>query len=749
MSEIVDDTQPSFESPVVARTRLVPPCVRAETVLRSELVAHRLSSPARLAVVSGHAGSGKSTLLAQCYAADPFPAWLSLGASDNDPISLWWSLIAAVRTVIGEFGETYRHRLLAGGPVVLDEVIDSVCNELMDRATPIHLFLDDLHRVDSEVCRRSIHRFVRSIPGGVRVTIASRNSAPIPLAQMRVEGELVEIGGAELALSTEQAHQFLSLLGVELTPTHLSLLVERTEGWPAGIQLAGMAMARAADSATFVPEFHGTDRTVADYLIGEVLDSMSDAERDFLVRTSVLGRLSGGLCDAVTGRADGAELLTRLGQSNAFVIALDRDGLWYRYHHMFAEMLETELRRTHADDIHDLHRRASEWLRDDGQVTAAITHSMAAGDTEPAADLVCGHWLDLMNHGRLETVRLLLAQFRTADLEGHQPLSITAALAHGMAGERREAQHCLRIAERTACDRTPPDGTATMESSLALARGSMALDGVDAALADGRTAYELEPVNGLWHPLAALIVGLALVMRGDSDESVPFFEEVAATDRPTVRAYAFAELSLAQLRRGEPGPAAATAALAVELVDEAGIQDLVMAATAQAAYALAALALGDDRTARVALRAAGRPMRTLGLAMPMDSTHARLLLARVAIALGESDIARQYLDDAQRVADEVDDIGAMREEMVRLRSQLPPLDAAASTAHGDSDFTDRELEVIHLLPTSLTTREIGDELYLSRNTIKTYLRRTRSAESTRWSRCSYRTSTFINQCRLT
>ena len=162
----------TFESPVVARTRLVPPRLRTETVDRPALVARRLTSPARLGVVTGPAGSGKSTLLAQCHAVDPFPAWLSLERADNDPVALWWSMIAALRTVVGDFGDAYRTRLLGGGSGAVDEVVVSVCNELAERDTPIHLFLDDLHVVDNESCRRSLHRFVSSLPDGVRVTVA-------------------------------------------------------------------------------------------------------------------------------------------------------------------------------------------------------------------------------------------------------------------------------------------------------------------------------------------------------------------------------------------------------------------------------------------------------------------------------------------------------------------------------------------------------------------------------------------------
>ena len=309
MADAASEATTSFESPVVARTRLVPPRLRTETVDRQALVARRLASPARFGIVTGPAGSGKSTLLALCHAVDPFPAWLSLERADNDAVGFWWSMIAALRTVMDDFGEAYRNRLLAAGSAAVDAVVVSVCDELAERDTPIHLFLDDLHVVDNELCRRSLHRFVSALPVGVRVTVASRQSAPIPLGRLRANGDLVEIGAADLALSAQEANQLLASFDLSLDQARLDMLVARTEGWSAGLYLAGLAAAQAADVGLFVEGFRGTDRSIADYLLGEVLESVSADDRDFLVETSILSRLTGDLCDAVTGRPGGAETL--------------------------------------------------------------------------------------------------------------------------------------------------------------------------------------------------------------------------------------------------------------------------------------------------------------------------------------------------------------------------------------------------------------------------------------------------------
>ncbi len=723
MVDVELEATSTFGSPVVERTKLVPPRLRAETVERPALVTRRLASPARLGVITGSAGSGKSILLAQCHAVDPFPAWLSLGPADNNPVSLWLSMVEALRAVLGDFADTFRAQLLAAGVGAVDDIIVSVCNELAERDTPIHLFLDDLHLVDNVTCRRSLLRFVSTLPAGVRVTVASRLAAALPLARLRASGDVVEIGALDLPLTRGEAHQLLTAFDISLDQEHLDLILARTEGWPAGVQLAGLAMARATDVDSFIEDFHGTDRDIADYLLSEVLGTLSDEDRDFMVETSILGKLTGDLCDAVTGRRGGAETLARLELVNAFVIPLDRDHRWYRYHHLFGELIAAELNRTRPDEERDLHREAFEWLRDDGQIAEAIPHALAAGEPAAAAELVCMWWGAMMDSGSNEIMRSLLASFRPEYVADHQPLAIAAAGVHAMAGDTQEAQRWLRAAERTRYDGPRPDGMASVASSVALCRGFLAPHGVDAALADGHTALELEPPGSGWWTLANLIVGRSLVLRGDVDEPTEFFEEVERTS-PVIsqRTYALAELSLGYLSRGDAELAKITADAACELLGGAGAEDFFVAALAYAALALAALDLGDQRTARMALRAAARPMTAAGQALPMDATHTRLVLARAALALGEAETARGYLRDAKQVIDAIDDVGVMGKQYAELAALLDTLDPGTD---GDSvpEFTERELEVIALLPGQLTTQEIGDELFLSRNTIKTYLRR--------------------------
>ncbi|MFA9563507.1 MAG: LuxR C-terminal-related transcriptional regulator, partial [Acidimicrobiales bacterium] len=534
------------------------------------------------------------------------------------------------------------------------------------------------------------------------------------------EADVVEIGASDLALSGDESRSLLTNLCDSCEPELTEPLIAKTEGWPAGLTLAGMALAGSPDGAAFVAEFSGSDRSIAEYLLSEVLANASIAEREFMYETSLLSQLCGDLCDAVTGRSDSADLLEALERTNGFVIPLDRAGVWFRYHHLLADLLTSELGRRTPTRLPELHARAYAWLRDKGQIDEAIHHALAADRRDDAADLVCRHWFEMLNTGRLETVRNLVERFEPEEIARHQPLAITAAWVFASSGHHRSARHYLRAAEHGTYDGPPPDGAATMESSLALTRGGLALDGVDRALADAELAYRLEPSGSPWKGLAALVIGLARAMKGDLDGATPFLEEAGDRRDPSTGAYALAELAVVQLTLGKPELAVETADRACKIIAAEGLEDIFIAATADAASALATLATGDERSARTSLRRSVRPMQSAGSAMPMDAMHTHLLLAEVALELGENRVAGTHLEGASQIAAAIADTGIMSDRLAELAGRLPPSDDIADE---EPEFTERELEVITLLPTGLTTREIGEELFLSRNTIKTYLRR--------------------------
>ncbi|MGI9612494.1 MAG: LuxR C-terminal-related transcriptional regulator, partial [Acidimicrobiales bacterium] len=547
---------------------------------------------------------------------------------------------------------------------------------------------------------------------------------PVPLARLRVEGNLLEIEAQDLVLSADEAGKMFDGLGASIDRELIEDLVRRTEGWAAGLQLARLAMSRTDDVASLVHSFGGRDRLVADYLTTEVLNSLPDDERRFMIETAVLRQLSPELCDAITGRTDSAAHLASLERSNAFVIPLDRAGIWYRYHHLFADLLTAQSLPDGSPTVQERHRRAMVWLGDRGHMVEAVHHGLASGRRIEAADLVCANWWELNNRGQVETARKLIELFDADEIRGYQPLAIAAAFIYAACGEDAHARQFLEAAEEGTFEGAPPDGAATIESSLALVSSSLAFDGVERALIDGSVAYDLEPPDSAWRPLAALIVGLALVMKDDYEAAAPYFEEASQVPDDSVRAYALAELSLGQLAAGQAERAVAIAEEATQAVIRGGLDELITAASAYTAQAHAYFALGNTAQARTSLDAAKRPLDYMGQAMPMDALRVQVLLADVALELGDHDTARTCLNRSAQLAATVADTGRLDAKLTALQTRWKSL-APQPIEHEvePSPFTKREVEVLNLLSRGLSTREIGEELFLSRNTIKSYLRR--------------------------
>ncbi len=378
-------------------TKLYVPRSRRGLVPRLRL-SERLDRGAasKLMLVSAPAGFGKTTLLAEWLAAGPVTpaeerlvAWLSLDRSDNDPASFWAYLIAALRTVASGVGETALTLLDAPQPPPIETVLTTLLNELGAVAGEIVLVLDDYHVIDSPAVQDGMAFLLDHLPPGLHLVIASRADPALPLARWRARGDLAEIRAAELRFTPDEAAAYLNgTMGLQLTARDVTALEARTEGWIAALQLAALSMQGREDVAGFIDGFAGDDRYVVDYLAEEVLARQPDRVQAFLLQTCILGQLSGPLCDAVTGQGGGKAMLEALDRGNLFLVPLDDRRRWYRYHHLFADVLHARLLDEQPGQVPDLHRRASMWYERSGEPSAAIGHALAAGDFARAADLV-------------------------------------------------------------------------------------------------------------------------------------------------------------------------------------------------------------------------------------------------------------------------------------------------------------------------------------------------------------------------
>ena len=410
----------------------------------------------KLMLVSAPAGFGKTTLLTEWLAAGPAPpagerlaAWLSLDRGDNDPASFWTYVIAALRTAASGVGESALALLQAPRPPPVETVLTVLLNDLRATAGDIVLVLDDYHVIDAREVQDAMAFLLDHLPAQLHVVIAGRADPALPLARLRGRGELAEIRAAELRFTPEEAAAYLNeMMGLQLTARDVATLEGRTEGWIAALQLAALSMQGRDDIAGFIAGFAGDDRYVVDYLAEEVLQRQPGRVQAFLLQTSILGRLSGPLCDAVTGQSGGKAMLAALDRGNLFLVPLDDRRRWYRYHQLFADVLQARLLDEQPGQVPDLHRRASAWYEQNGEPSEAISHALAAGDFGRAADLVELAIPAVRKIRQEATVHGWLKALPDEVVRVRPVLSVAFAAALLSGGELESVEGRLRDAER-------------------------------------------------------------------------------------------------------------------------------------------------------------------------------------------------------------------------------------------------------------------------------------------------------------
>ncbi len=518
-------------------TKLHVPHRRRGLVTRSRLRS-RLDRgrEATLTLVSAPAGFGKTTLLTDWLAAEAAAgratAWLSLDQRDNDPALFWTYLVTALQTAAPDVGAGAL-ALLHSPQSTLEAVVATLINDLDAIADEVVLVLDDYHVIDAPEVHESMGFLLDHLPRQVHLVIASRADPPLPLARLRARGELVEVRAADLRFTSDEATAYLDgMTGLELTEADVAALEERTEGWIAALQLAALSMQGRDDVAGFIAGFAGDDRYIVDYLVGEVLQRQPDDVRSFLLRTSVLSRLTGPLCDAVTGQQGGSATLEALDRGNMFIVPLDDRRRWYRYHHLFADVLRARLLDEQPDEVATLHRRASAWYEDNGARSDAIRHATEGGDVDRAADLIELSIPEMVKGRQEATLRRWFEALPIGLFAVRPVLSMGYVGALMASGEFEGVEARLRDAERWVEPTTsgaPRARSAEMvvvdeerfrglASSISVHRAGLALIAGDAAgtTAHAERALDLAgPDDHLERGAASALLGLAHWTRGD------------------------------------------------------------------------------------------------------------------------------------------------------------------------------------------------------------------------------------------
>ncbi|HEY3437653.1 MAG TPA: LuxR C-terminal-related transcriptional regulator [Actinotalea sp.] len=526
-------------------TKLYTPTRRRGLVARPRLLeALRRGADARLVLVSAPAGFGKTTLLADWLDEEPGVdrrvAWLSLDPADAEPVSFWSYVVTALAGAVPGVGPAVLE-LVRAAPMPTDLMLTTLVNALTGAEGQVWLVLDDYHLVDNPEIGRGLAFLLQHLPPHVHVVLSTRADPDLPLARWRMRGELVEIRAADLRFTSDEAAAYLGeATGQRLTTGDVQVLEERTEGWIAALQLAALSLRGRADVSGFIDRFAGDDRYLVDYLVEEVLAHQPASVRDFLLRTAVLDRLTGSLCDAVVGGDDGDQMLLSLERANLFLVPLDDQRTWFRYHHLFADVLRARLLAEQPDLVPLLHQRASRWHEEHDAVEEAVRHALAANDVERAAYLM-ELAIPAIRRNRQEAMLPGWLQALPDEVVRRRPvLGVFDAYLHLAAGDLEAVEPRLAAAERALA--AVPEGSpapwpttdeldtlpATIEvyrASLAQARGDVA-----GTTEHARRAFGLaRPGDHLVRGAAAGFLGLAAWAQGDVVAALETFTQAVAS----------------------------------------------------------------------------------------------------------------------------------------------------------------------------------------------------------------------------
>src|SRR6266508_896568 len=571
-----DLTAPRARDELLA-TKVNIPRTRPDRLARARLFQRLDEGMARaLALVCTPAGFGKTTLLAHWATnTNRAVAWLSLDPDHNDPARFWRYVVAALDRAREGLGEQLRPLLTAPTPLSGHGVVTALINQFQAQPDELALVLDDYHVIEEAAIHDSLGFLLRHLPPQLHLVVSSRSDPPLPLARLRARGQLAELRAADLRFTAEETAAFLQeAWGLDLSLEAVAALETRTEGWAVGLQLAALSLRERPDPDAFLGAFAGTHRYVLDYLSEEVLERQPDRVRAFLLETSVLERLSGPLCDAVTGGSDGQDMLEELERANLFLVPLDEQRRWYRYHHLFAELLRARLQRAEADRVPELHRRAASWCERHGVTDDAIRHALASGDALWAARLVEEHLGETLRRGESAILARWLSLLPDDAIRSRPPLCLAQALLHYHSGHFESTERLLQHAERDVDHDqqprelvVPTEGgmVAEIRAAIALLRAELAVDRGDAegtaAFASAALAELAEQERGP-RLLARWLLAIADCMRGRLADAEPALAKVLAEGRAAPEFYPLLSscisLGLVQQTRGKLGAALRT-----------------------------------------------------------------------------------------------------------------------------------------------------------------------------------------------
>jgi LuxR family transcriptional regulator, maltose regulon positive regulatory protein len=660
------------------------------------------------------AGAGKTLAIREWLAAGTRPwGWLRLDAEDNDPVTLLEYLARALLDLTPLDPAVLRWLELPDPPVrrvVLPAMVSAVGG-----APAFALVLDDAHLLRDARCWHIVSAVAEGMSAGSSVVIGSRSDPPLQLGKLRTQGLLAEYCLPDLAFDRDEARAALELHGVTGDDLWLDRVCEVTEGWPVGVALVGLS-ARAGTTIDHASP-KGDERAIADYLMAEVLSAQPAEVTDLLTRTAVAERICPALCDALTGRSDGADVLEMLVHESLLVLPLDEHRVWYRCHHLLREFLLSDLEWRDPDLVPELHRTAAVWFRDAGQPGECLHHLLAAGETEEAARLVAAEWWPHYLGGRVWTARQWLDLFTGEQIRDHTGLRLAGAWVYAFTGEPDMARGLVRGLDPSSLDGLARDDkTRSPRSSLHMIRALLAADGPYRMREDAREAVRLEEGSpGPWPSLCELVLGVAESLCGDDDAAALALRRAARNGkvlRNGTDLAALGELSLIAGDRGDWHEATAQALEAARRAEAYATGDHLPAALARLAR--------DRLCARDGDADAVSDLEDLYLHMSLD--FCPWVGIRAAQLLAEARLEQGDMRESVRLLREARAALARWADAPGLARRLDRLEHAVLLRVSPDPPSPAELRVLELLPTNLTAREIAERLSVSPNTVGTHMK---------------------------
>ena len=712
----------------VIRTKVLPP-VHRNLVPRPGLTEPLgASETSKVTLICAPAGFGKSSLLAAWAEASweerPF-AWFAIDGADNDPKRFWAYAIESLRGVDAAIGVRSAEMLRAPGPPLLDLMILELINEIAAADRRTVLALDDYHVITDPEIHQSVTLLVEHLPAELHLAVTARSEPPLPLARWRGRGELIELDAARLRFSPEEAEAFLNdLLGLGLDRAEVATLQERTEGWPAGLYLAALSVRGRANRQGFITQFAGTDRYVVDYLGEEVLRGQPEDVRAFMLRTSVLERLCAPLCDAVTGTAMSARMLREIERSNLFLIPLDTKREWYRYHHLFRDLLAHEVQAHDASLLPELHRRAAQWLLEAGFTSDGIHHMIAAGDVDHACELIAAHWAAFLGVGDDRTIAAWLDSLPGDAVMGDARVCVAGAMAALSLNRLDEVGEWVRKAECASQPGPSADGFGSVTPAIAFVRASHGLATGD--LVVGRSAAQqavaLLPETSPWRQLALCTLGLAAYLLGRDSEGADALEEAQRIGRIAgmglnldlvLGSLAVIRADHGQLEEARQLAGEALAGAAGSALEHWGYGHAHLA-QAMVLEQLGHLAEADAEAVRaLELMRRGWPI-FLAVGLPAQ--------ASIKHGLGDRPAARALLGEARRIVSGCPSPGIVPQLIDATERRIRTAPSRRAAGPVAEPLTGREITILRMLAGDLSQREIGQQLFVTVNTVKFHTR---------------------------